>query len=182
MWIKFMPIRKESCIQTRISQRVICQSHMLSIQRQTNRRSRLAHEPTTIEQSVSAESVGRDKDPSSPLLYTSSCSLPIPAADALSFSARSWRSGASSAAGTRFTHRFTRSRAPPAGSPNTRRHDSPPFRTENVRLHWETNRFVGSFNIANALRAPVMRLRVLYRVFFFFNVFTTASALEAFRL
>lgn len=122
-------------------------THVLSIQRQTNRRSRLAPEPTTIEQSVSAESVGREiKTPRPPPLHLL-LFPPHPCCRCFIFSARSWRRGASSAAGTRFTHRFTRSRAPPAGSPNTRRHDSPPFPTENIRLHRKmcNFRFVVSF-------------------------------------
>lgn len=107
---------------------------MFSIQRQTNRRSRLAAEPTTIEQSVSAECVGREiKTPRPPPLHLL-LFPPHPCCRCFIFSARSWRRGASSAAGTRFTHRFTRSRAPPAGSPNTRRHQSHLFPTENCRL------------------------------------------------
>lgn len=125
---------KKSRILTRISQRVVCHSHMFSIQRQTNRRSRLAAEPTTIEQSVSAECVGREiKTPRPPPLHLL-LFPPHPCCRCFIFSTRSWRRGASSAAGTRFTHSFTRSRAPPAGSLNTRRQHSHLFTTENSRL------------------------------------------------
>lgn len=131
---------------------------MLSIQRQTNRRSRLAAEPTTIEQSVSAECVGREiKTPRPPPLHLL-LFPPHPCCRCFIFSAQSWRRGVSSAAGTRFTHRFTRSRAPPAGSPNTRRHHSPPFPTENGRLGKNKSTFCRIFYFANALRGLAARL------------------------
>ncbi len=107
---------------------------MFSIQRQTNRRSRLAAEPTTIEQSVSAECVGREIKPPRPPPLHLLLFPPHPCCRCFIFSTRSRRRGASSAAGTRFTHRFTRSRAPPAGSLNTRRHHSRLFPTKNSRL------------------------------------------------
>lgn len=107
---------------------------MFAIQRQTNCRSRLAAEPTTIEQSVSAECVGREiRTPRPPPLHLL-LFPPHPCCRCFIFSARSWRRGASSAAGTRFKHRFTRSRAPPVGSPDTRRHHGHLFPTENSRL------------------------------------------------